>query len=352
MNPDTRAQLKLAVDLAKLAMEEDEPEKAFMSMVQQCLSRDSGWKDFYRENVREVEHPPAASDGRESLAMATALRDSFLSAIGKNPRAAAVQLERALDLTLRDQEDRAPFLQVVANYTHDFDAGKAIEIQRSAYDMDHTLFCPPTAAKRPRVHSGSDLGAVILGWFRQFENPNGAIAAVQDLRARLSYDADPKVVEHALLELAPLLGAEGSRPEEELGEGPDDLWLWSDFSILIEAKNGNQERLHKKDAGQLLLSLQWFKRAYPTRSAPLPLVIAKKANADRLSDFPNGTRVLTPVGMRSLLEKVENFYIRMVQAPHLLAETGSIVSALEGFRLSPKQLSGEYTERLAGVRRS
>ncbi|MDA2938389.1 DEAD/DEAH box helicase family protein [Acidobacteria bacterium AH-259-A15] len=347
MNPDTRAQLQLAIDLAKLAMEEDEsPEDAFISMVQQCLGRDSGWKDYYQENVREVEQAPAATVGRESLPMAVALRESFKCATGKDvPRAADV-LACAADSNVTDQKDRAPFLQIVANYMHEFDPGKALEIQRSAYNSDRSLFCPPMVAKRPHRHSGIRAPEVILRWFHQFENPNGAIAAIHDLRARMSYDANPKIVEQALLELAPLVGADGFRPEEDLGEGPDALWLWPELSVVIEAKNQNEKSLHKKDAGQLLISLQWFKHAYPTRGDPLPVVVTKKAVADKLSDFPDNTRVLTPTGLGTLLDNVEVLYGRMLHTPLMMAEATSIASVLEELGLAANQFRSKYTSRL------
>ena len=292
MNPDTRAQLRLAVELSKLAMEEADPEDAFMSMVQQCLKRDSGWKDYYIENVREIDLPPATAVAHDSLPMATAFRESFLHATGKDPRAAAALLEKAVDSHIIDAVARAPFLQIAANFTHEFDEGKALEIQRSAYNRDRHLFCPPTVAKRAQRHSDEDAPVIMVRWFRQFENVNGATAKILDLKARLSYHAAPKIVEQALLELAPLLGANGSRPEDTLGEGPDCLWLWPDKSLVIEAKNENQESLHKRDAEQLLSSLQWFRNSYPTRGEPVPVFIAKKAKADKLSYFPDKTRVL------------------------------------------------------------
>ena len=48
MNPDTKAQLQLAIELAQLAMEDNEsdPERTVVDMIKQCLRRDEGWKQF------------------------------------------------------------------------------------------------------------------------------------------------------------------------------------------------------------------------------------------------------------------------------------------------------------------
>lgn len=90
------------------------------------------------------------------------------------------------------------------------------------------MICPPSIVKRPKKGKKFSVQSIILNWLKQFANPNGAIASIQDLKARLSFDMPPACIEQALCDLAPLLGAEGSRPEKEYGQGPDDLWLWPD----------------------------------------------------------------------------------------------------------------------------
>jgi hypothetical protein len=66
MNPDTKTQLKLAIDLAKLAMEDSasSPEEAVIDMMRQCLSRDNGWKQFYNETIR---NPPVSEFMSQTL---------------------------------------------------------------------------------------------------------------------------------------------------------------------------------------------------------------------------------------------------------------------------------------------
>ncbi|MCH8151885.1 MAG: DEAD/DEAH box helicase family protein [Planctomycetes bacterium] len=349
MNPDTRAQLELALYLAKLAQDEDKtPEESFVGLIRQCLGRDEGWKQYYNETVRESDGTAAEATSAGATAVAAALRQTFTQALGNDAAGAAVSLQGALDTHLTDRSEKAVFLQQVANYTYESNEGKAFEIQRSAFEANRSLFCPPQTVKRATEHTGRQTELVMLGWFKQFENPNGAIAAIHDLRARISFNIAPKALEHALLELAPLLGAEGTRPEEEFGEGPDDLWLWSDTSWVVEVKNQNEESLHKKDAGQLLLSLQWFSNAYPTRPEAAPVIVAKNTAADRLSDFPDGTRVLTPSCMAGLLDALEKLYAEMLRAPLLITKPPAVRPLLDQLGLAPQQLLGRYTKQLRG----
>jgi hypothetical protein len=185
-----------------------------------------------------------------------------------------------------------------------------------------------------------------MEWFKQFENPNGAIAAVQELRVRLSFDSSPANMEQALCDLAHLLGAQGSRPEKEYGEGPDDLWLWPDVSLVIEAKNQNQNTLHKDDAGQLLISLEWFKKKYPTRTDPEPVVVAKVSVSDLHAGFPDNTMVITPERMNQLLGSLETFFNRMAFQPLLASNAKSLAKMQEDLNLTPRQIVSHFTVQL------
>jgi len=113
---------------------------------------------------------------------------------------------------------------------------------------------------------------------------------------------------------------------------------------VIEAKNQNEERLHRKDAGQLLLSIQWFQRNYTARKDPVPVVVAQVTTSDSKAGFPTNTRVLAPKGMKKLLDAVEAFYQKLITEKPLLKQPGLIGELLAEFGISPNQFVGNYTE--------
>lgn len=353
MNPDTAAQLLLALDLAKLAGEENarDPGRAVFGMIRQCLTRDEGWKTYYNENIRSVNKPLAGTTDPRRLNLSDAERQAFQSALLKDPYKAASDLRAAIN-SLCDQGDPAVgwYLQRVANYLYDADSGEALQVQRAAFEKNNAMFCPPGVPKRPMPIQKFNTQATILQWFKEFQNPFGAIAAIEDLRARLSYDLSPSVLEQALLDLAPLMGAEGTRPEEQFCEGPDDLWLWPDSSFVIEAKSENEETLHKKDAEQMTFSLAWFKRNYATRGEPIPLVVAKVAKSDLHATFPAGTRVLLPDGMKSLLDTLQQFYRMFLSKPLDLANPKQVAELQRSLKLTPPQIVSHYTVEVRELR--
>jgi len=344
VNPDTKAQLKLALHLAKIAIESgDDPGKSLEDMISQCLRRVGDWKQYYDENVRKVEKRDAGKTDEAQLSMANSERGAFQLAAANDTSGAVRLLRQALNSNTLPDRAKGWYLQRVANYMHNNNPGEALEIQRSAYEKNNSMYCPPAVTRRPIATGKLDSQATVLEWYRQFENPNGAIAAIQELRTRLVYSGTPETLEQAILELAPLLGTQGSRPEREFGEGPDDLWLWPSMSLVIEAKN-EDESLHKKDAGQLLLSLQWFKRSYPALKDPVPVMVAKAVVADRKAGFPDGTRVLTQKKMNDLLASLEAFFQTLTAEPLFNLQPRAIAQLQVELGLSAEQFVKKYTE--------
>jgi hypothetical protein len=350
MNPDTRAQLELAIDLSKMAEEDagGDPETAVIDMIKKCLKRDDGWKQFYNETVRKSSITASGTTDLNRLMLANAERRAFESAISNDMQGAVKFLRDAIDKYVSDDPAaKGWYLQRVANYLYDIDPGQALEAQRAAHRDNKSMYCPPGGIiKRPSKVEESSVQTVISEWYRQFENPNGAIAKIQDLKAHLSFEMPHSVVEQALCDLAPLLGAQGSRPgEEEYGAGPDDLWLWPDLSLVIEAKTENQGSLHKKDAGQLSSSMNWFKENFPARKNNVPIIVAKTTLCDSDAYFPANTRVITSVRIHELLEKVEQFYCKMIAEPLLCSTAKSILKLQQDFSLLPEQFLGNFTEK-------
>ena len=348
MNPDTRAQLELAIDLSKMATEDGgaDPKTAVIDMIKKCLNRDDGWKQFYNETVRKSSIATSGTTDPNRLMLANAERCAFESAISNNLQGAVKLLQDAIDKYVSDDPaTKGWYLQRVANYLYDIDPGQALEAQGAAHRDNKSMYCPPGGIiKRPSKVEESDAQAIVSKWYRQFQNPNGAIAAIYELKAKLSFELPHSVIEQALCDLAPLLGAQGSRPEEE--GGPDDLWLWPSLSLVIEVKSENQKSLHKKDAGQLSTSMNWFKENFSARKNCVPIIVSNTTLCDKIAYFPANTRIITSAKISELLEKVEQFYRKIIAEPLIYSTAKSILKAQQDFSLLPEQFCGNFTEKL------
>jgi hypothetical protein len=209
------------------------------------------------------------------------------------------------------------------------------------------MFPPPRGArKRPMVLSRVETSATIMKWFEGFLNPNGAIAHMQALRAKLSFGTSAEVFEEAVMELAEPVGAKGLRPERNDGEGPDDLWLWDSLALVIECKNEERSpALPKRDSGQLHDSMEWFRRSYPTRTA-VPVLFARSTREHDKAHFPEGTVVVTPDSLATLLDAVENFVVALASRPIVQWTAVQVGQLAIEHGVAPVQFVGRYTSAL------
>ncbi|MBW2186714.1 MAG: hypothetical protein JRG71_10070 [Deltaproteobacteria bacterium] len=348
MNQDSRNQINLGLELSQLMAREndDDPVNVLLTTMKQCLERNEEWKRFYRVKIKDVPREELVpQDGVVNLANAE--RQAFDLAMSNNPVGAVDLLSMGINEWNGDERLKGILFQRLASYAYMYDETEAFEIQQTAYRLNSAMSKPPILVKRPLVQGVSDQAEQISSWFRQFENPNGAIAAIDDLRARLDYNKGYKVVEEALKELASLVGATGTGPEKEYNEGPDVLWQWPALSLIIEAKNQNELKLHKKDSGQLLISLQWFERSYPTLKNFVPVIASKVCSPDRYSDYPDNTRIITQKCMLKLLVCLEKFYVKLASEGPLFSNAKNISGILFNYKLTPAQFVSEYTVPLS-----
>lgn len=344
MNADSSAQLRLALDLAKLAAEDGaEPRSALLDMIRQALSRDAGWKQYYDENVRQASQSTSPQPDEVRVRVAAAERQAFESRSTGDVLGGIRILQTAIDDSGYEGKEKGWYLQKLAAYTYDLDPGRALEIQQSAYSHSHDFIRPPTILKRPPATVESDPRSTMLSWFSRFENGNGAVAAIEALQSKLNFAASAETVEQALLDLAEPLGAAGFRPEKEFGEGPDDLWLWPEHSFVIEAKTRKEATLSRQDGGQMLRSLEWFRRNYATRGDPIPVVASDTTLEERGAQYPGSTRVLTQDGALILMEKLKTFYRRLASETPIFLQPRAIGSIYQEFGLAPERLLAECT---------
>lgn len=64
-------------------------------------------------------------------------------------------------------------------------------------------------------------------------------------------------------------------PEENEGDGPDNLWrMENGVNLIIEAKNNRTtETISRSDIEQLLHSIQWHKDKYGTEQEFIPIML-------------------------------------------------------------------------------
>ena len=339
----TRAQLELAEEMVEIAKNSgDRPYAAMIDMVRKCISRDPGWRSFYDTKVRRKTQESPSDLDQSQIQLAEAEHLAQRTVLQRDPQRSIALLDDAINSINPNDTQLGWLLQRKANYVFEYDQGRALEIQKSAYQKNDRM-CPPPAGiiVRKPPSTRSQTASLILRWYNGFTNSNGAIAQLEELRPRLSFESTPETLEQALSDLSELFGADGIRPENQYRRGPDNLWIWPEITWVIEVKH-QRNVLPKKDSGQMLAAMQWFERFYPEREA-IPIIVSKIVTPERDASFPEGTRVLTPDGLNALVSNLRRFLSELVKQEPIFWQPQKINALLQECSLAPSQFAGEYT---------
>ena len=347
LTDDTRSQIALSEELSKhLRGSGVAPAIAVRQLIDQCLKRDDGWKEFYNQKVRLAARPSRSIDDG-SISLAAAERDAYVRASQNQPVEACKNYEAALNSAQLSDEERGIHQQRLARLYHQFDTPAAFALQQTAKYKNLSLPTPPVTVKRVLTVNEMPVAQRVVAWLQQFANLNAAVIEAKRIHDALDYSVKPKQLEATLLELGTALGAESSRPDENFHVGPDNLWFWGDNAFVIEAKNGNENSLHRKDAEQMHHSMQWVADTYPPYvERRRPVVVARVTKVDDGTLYPDGTRVLTQDCCRALASAFHQLTIKVAQQGPIVVTPLWIQAEMATFGLLPEQFLGKHTRSL------
>jgi len=345
---DLQLQLEVARELADYARDEGSPpQQVFESLVDQLLRRDRDWRAYYDDRVRNQLQGASVGTDATAITIAESERKALRHALAGDMNSAAHELSFAIELAESDAR-RADLLEAKARYLFPIDPAEAMRVQAAAFSTSSSVLRPPTgtAVRPPLVR---DAATRLIELARQHTTPNGLIAQFDALRSRLTFDSTSSEFELAIQELGDFLGAESRRPEKEDREGPDNLLIWAELSIVAEAKNeAGYAAIPKKDAEQLLHSAQWFKDKKLAPHDPVPVFFGPAANFDVGVHGPPGTRVILREDLAALVDAVGRAVARLAAKPAANWTSTDVHQLLAGHGLNGSQLIQRYTRAVTG----
>lgn len=208
---------------------------AARGVIDQVLSRDAGWMDFYTDNIekrhldpKEIERARESEKGLLDAALAAA---SYAKSIWEGDLAGARQiLEETIEAVGRTDSRLAGW--------HNIWLGGALEAEgdmesaalsyRRAKSQLGVNYAPPHLANQEKQEEVklSPFGTTLFG-IAGSNSPQRYTKEVAKLRRLLS-DLDGgsfRQMEAAVRELGELIGFESTRPDNDLRTGPDVLWI-------------------------------------------------------------------------------------------------------------------------------
>ena len=229
--------------------------------VAMCLDRSPEWMTYHANRLADATSRPLVDQG--SLNIAAIERRYFSHAkMGRHTRAIGSIEQFISDTPDLDRRIRGWLLQLAARSAHlNHDVTRRDELQGQAFSCNTNLVRPPSEVAYRALVPPSTQAEAIVENIKQFAHPKAALLEFDTVVDYLTATATSNQFEESMKILGDVLGFGSSRPDNEFGNGPDNLWLMNNkIAWIIEVKSRKQVNspLRRKEHGQLLQSEQWF----------------------------------------------------------------------------------------------
>ena len=348
----TQKQIEIGFQVAEMAKEDvsddNSPLKQIISLINQILKRDEGWKEFYNSEM----------DGISKESLDTSIYDRYEAESKLEKLFSQGEYEKAVRETqdfinkfIKDDLEQAWYLEQMARYTFMFSLEKSIRLQKEAFKKNSQLLKPVDAIDYNKISFLNENRIIRfkknISKFNDFGEFN---LHIKNILENLSFGVEAEKFEGALKALGEFLGYVSQRPEKEIRKGPDNLWCVSNNKyVFFECKsevNDNRKSITKKEAGQINNHCGWFKDEYGELVDVLRIVIIPTKNLAYDANFSEKVFSMRRNGLKKLKDNLKNFVreIKLYDISSLSDE--KIQSYLDIYKLNISDFEDNYIEEI------
>jgi replicative superfamily II helicase len=347
LSKETQMQLQIGEIMAEEMKEEGGTVKVMEGLVNQCLSRDDAWKQFYKKKMETVE---VESPRQPYIDLAVRERRAEkLHQQGKIEE--AVQEIRPLVVD-QSNSDKGWYLQLIATYLYPVDPARAMEAQSSAFVENDKLFAPQVRLQYSKLNINYSRASMIIKWISQYENSKSMILRLQIVTDDLNFGSGVENFEEAMKSLGLALGFGSQRPEKENHVGPDNLWNMPPNQYwIIQCKNdvsGDRTTISTREIDQLSGSVGWFNDTYK-RGEFFPIIVhpSHVLAHGAFAAFPSW--VLDNQGLQRIKDNLMTFYSSIASRDLKDLDEKYINEQLKVNHLESENLVRNYLQRIERV---
>jgi replicative superfamily II helicase len=310
LSNEAQTQIKISEELTdQLQIENKENDifKEIEKLINQCLNRNEGWKDYYREKMKDI---PDNESNKEYLDISRNERNAEIYAQQGQQRK-AVEILSELKSSL-NKYDNGWYLQLMATYLYPIDVSGAMDLQLKAFSENNSLFRPEIGVTYTKLlESGTSRENLIIEWINNFDSHSAMIVHLNQILDNLSFGVSSDLFEKNLDDLGHALGLHSSRPEKEIGNGPDNLWsIKGKLYWILSCKNMVDSRrttISKSEIGQISNDIAWFRKNYDNCDGK-PIFIHHASKLDGIANIDNPVWVMNANCLDKLKKNIVNFY--------------------------------------------
>lgn len=343
---EAQMQIKIGEELASEMKTDGKQLCGIETLINQCLNRDPGWKEYYKTKLSKVETKPIKEEYVERSLLERKAEILFRQG---HFQKAIEEAQKLITISSSDYRDKGWYLQLKAIYQYPIDSSKSMDIQLKAYTENDRLFRPETGITYSKLLSGdSGRASILLNWINNHESHNSLIINVNNILDKITFKVPPDLFEEGVDELGEILGFSNQRPEKVTGTGPDNLWnLRGKEYWIIECKNmvTADRGISKSEVGQLSTSIAWFKQNYEG-SLCFPIFIHKVAVFEKDAFITDPVWVLQPEKLENLKNEINNFYNSLKEFSFDTLSSDIINRKLKECNLEIEDLRNNYLTRV------
>lgn len=295
----TSQQIEIGLKMATWASEGERKTgedlmKEFVSLVNQCLKRDNGWKTFYKNEMDEISSQNYTDkDFYNVLLLERKAEKLFLK---QKYDEAVNTIQSLMDTIKLDKSDRGWYLQKMARYKFPISRLESNALQKASFENNMQLLKPKEGITYKKI-SNINISRIhnIINVLKAFDSYDDMMLEVNNICEQISFGTEADKFEAAIERLGELLGFESQRPDKMIRKGPDNLWgIGKDSFIMLECKsevNECRKEIHKTEVGQMNNHCGWFDNEYGDAKV-IRIMIIPTLSVAYDADFTHDVKIL------------------------------------------------------------
>ncbi|MEM8723089.1 MAG: hypothetical protein AAGE84_28025 [Cyanobacteria bacterium P01_G01_bin.39] len=351
----TKNQIDIGIEVSQMAREEQleknsNPIQIIIDLIAQCLQRDEGWKEFYKEKMdivnNEIHKSISEKDILEVLELEVKAEKSFFM---DEPEKAIKHLQAIINsYAVDDYIEKAWYLQNIARYEYKLSKVSSNKTQKSAYKNNPQLLKPKEDINYQKLsYINENRINRIKDWLSSSKNYEELMLDINEILENLSFGQSSTKFEKALQNLGNAIGFLSQRPDNEFKKGPDNLWCASNneyfiFECKSEVKDSRNE-ISKSETGQMNNHCGWFEQEYNTQQVKRILIIPTK-NVSSQGNFTHDVEIMRKGKLKLLKDNVKSFFKEFKEYVLNELSDSKIQELLVAHKLDIKSLNNEYSE--------
>lgn len=309
----TRRQIEIGEEVTesvKSEMGSDKPIRALETVINQCLKRDDGWKEYYQESMDSIspvpDHHPLLEIIQREYEAEIAYRMSDFDK--------AVQKYREIVNSVENELEKGWYLQFIAKCDYHIRKLESTKIQENAHKHNRYVLKPNTIHYRPKELANLISLRIASDNIRKSKNFDDLQLNVNSILANLSFGVSSNKFEKSMMDIGALLGFVSERPDQEFNVGPDNLWISPNNRkyFVIECKNEvlhSRNSINKEEVGQMNNHIGWFENLYGNDQDVAYIHVHPTNIYSEKANYTKKVRVMTPDKIELLKQNILG-YIR------------------------------------------